>query len=266
MPRSVVTRTLRDSARGFAGWSAYIILMVAAIVSIYPSIGHNPSLVKLVKSYPSTLRAFIGFGGVVDYSSAIGYMGIELFSLMLPLMLIAAAVIAGGRAIAGEEEQATLDLLLANPITRRRLLLGKTAAMVIFVALLVLVVFASLAVSTRIAGMAVTVPHLAAAAAAVGLLGLLYGAIALAVGAATGQRSLAYAVAGAAAVAAYLANALGSLVPALSAVRQASPFYQYAAVDPLRHGLTLRHSGPVAVGVVVLVAVAVWAFDRRDVA
>jgi hypothetical protein len=57
-------------------------------VNTYPSLGHNPSLAKLVQSYPETLKAFIGFGGVVDYSSGIGYLGIELFSLMLPGLLI----------------------------------------------------------------------------------------------------------------------------------------------------------------------------------
>lgn len=266
MPHSVATRTLRDGLRSFVGFATYIVLMVAAIVAIYPSIGHNPSLTKLVKSYPGTLKAFIGFGGVVDYSSAIGYLGIELFSLVLPGLLVAAAVAAGARAIAGEEEQATLDLLLANPLSRPRLVLEKAAALVALVALLSFVAFASLAVSVAAAGLDVTVGHLAAAAAATGLLGLLYGAIALAVGAASGRRGLALAVAGAAAGAAYLANALGSLVDALTPLRQASPFYQYGAVDPLRHGLTFAHATPLAAGTVFLIAVAVVVFARRDLA
>ena len=89
-------RSLRDGLRSLVGFAAYIVLMVAVIVAIYPSIGHNPSLTKLVQSYPGTLKAFIGFGGVVDYGSAIGYLGIELFSLVLPALLIA-AVTAGWR-------------------------------------------------------------------------------------------------------------------------------------------------------------------------
>ncbi len=190
MPRSVLTRTLRDGSRSIAGFGAYIVLMVAAIVSIYPSIGHNPSLDKLVKSYPGTLKAFLGFGGVVDYSSAVGYLGIELFSLVLPGLMIAAAVTAGARAIAGEEEQQTLDLLLANPISRPRLVLEKAGAVAALEALLAVVAFASLAISVTAAGLDISVGHLAAAAAATGLLGLLYGSIALAVGAASGRRGL----------------------------------------------------------------------------
>jgi len=266
MPRSVLTRTLRDGFRSFVGFAAYIILMVAAIVAIYPSIGHNPSLNKLVKSYPGTLKAFLGFGGVVDYSTATGYLGIELFSLVLPALMIAAAVAAGARAIAGEEEQQTLDLLLANPISRRRLVLEKAAAVAALLMLLAIVAFASLAISTAAAGLNISTGHLAAAAAATGLLGLLYGSIALAIGAASGRRGLALAVAGAAAGAAYIANALGSLVSALKPLREASPFYQYGTVDPLRHGLTFAHATPLAVGAIVLIAAAVTAFTRRDLA
>jgi ABC-2 type transport system permease protein len=264
MLHSVTVRTLRDGSRSLIGFAAYIVVLVAAIVAIYPSLGHNPSLAKLVQSYPETLKAFIGFGGVVDYSSGIGYLGIELFSLMLPGLLIAAAVGAGARAIAGEEEHATLDLLLANPISRRRVALEKAGAMFLTLSLLSLVTFAALAVATAAAGMDVTLGHLAAAAFAVELLALLYGALALMVGAASGRSGLALAVAGAAAVAAYLANVLGSLVPALAPLRQASPLYQYAAVDPLRHGLTFEHAAPLAITAALLVAAAVAAFTRRD--
>ena len=263
-PRRVVTRSLWDGRRSFGGFAAYIVLLVAAIVSIYPSLGHNPALTKLVQSYPGTLKAFIGFGGVVDYTSGIGYLGIELFSLMLPALLTAAAVAAGSRAIAGEEEQQTLDLLLANPISRRRLVLEKAAALVALLVLLSVVTFGSLAASTALAGVDVTLAHLAAATTQTALFALLYGAIALAVGAATGRHSLATGVAAGAAVAAYLANALGALVGSLKPLREASPFYQYSVVDPLRHGLVLVHTAPLVAGVVALIVVAVVTFDRRD--
>jgi ABC-2 type transport system permease protein len=253
-----------DNGRSFGGFAAYLVLMVAAIVSIYPSLGHNPSLTKLVQSYPGTLKAFIGFGGVVDYSTGVGYLGIELFSLLLPALLIAAAVMAGSRGIAGEEEQQTLDLLLANPISRTQLVLEKAAALFVLLVALAAVVFAALAVSTSLAGMGVSVAHLAAGVADAGLLALLFGMLALAVGAAAGKRGLALAVAGGAAAAAYLLNALGSLVGALSPLRQASPFYQYSTIDPLRHGLAFAHATPLAATALLLVVAAVVAFDRRD--
>ena len=44
---------------------------------------------------------------------------------MVPLLLLVAAIGAGARAIAGEEERGTLDLLLSTPVSRRRLALEK---------------------------------------------------------------------------------------------------------------------------------------------
>ena len=48
---------------------------------------------------------------------------------MVPLLLLVAAIGAGARATAGEEERGTLDLLLANPLSRRRLIAEKVAAL-----------------------------------------------------------------------------------------------------------------------------------------
>ena len=90
----------------------------------------QPALDKLVDEYPEALKAFIGFGGGIDYATGAGYLGIELFSFMVPLLLLVAAIGAGARAIAGEEERGTMDLLLSNPIGRSRVVLEKGAAIV----------------------------------------------------------------------------------------------------------------------------------------
>ena len=103
--------------------------MAALMVAVYPSVRDNPALNKMVESYPEALKASSAFGGNVDYASGAGYLSSELFSFMVPLLLLVAAIGAGARATAGEEERGTLDLLLANPISRRRLVLEKLAAL-----------------------------------------------------------------------------------------------------------------------------------------
>ena len=69
----------------------------------------------------------------------------------------------------------------------------------------------------------------------------------------------------AAAVAAYLVNGLAPLVSAIDSVKWLSPFYHYAAGDPLRHGLEPAHA-LVLVGIAAVAAiVGLVAFDRRDI-
>jgi beta-exotoxin I transport system permease protein len=263
---SVALKTLRDLRRSFAWWSAGLIGLVALMVSVYPTVRDLPSLNKLVESYPEAIKGFVSFGGELDYTSGPGYLGSELFAIWVPLLLSIATIGAGARATAGEEESGTLDLLLANPVSRRRLVLEKLAALAVEAMLLGLVLWCALAVGTEVASMHVSLLNLAAAITSAVLLAVGFGSIALLVGALIGRRGPAIGIAAAAAVAAYVVNSLASVVHALEPLQKASPFYHYAASDPLRHGLAAAHAG-VLVAIIAAAAVAApIVFDRRDLA
>ncbi len=264
MLRNVFLKTLRDTLRTLLWWSLGLVGMTALMIAVYPTVRDNPALNKLVEDYPDVLKAFIAFGGDVDYTSGPGYLGSELFSFMVPLILLIAAVGAGARAVAGEEEAGTLDLLLANPISRRRFALEKLAALAAEIALLSLVLWLSLLVGVEAVGMDVSPAHLAAATASAALLAVAFGAIAVLVGAATARRSLAIGVPVVGAVAAFLVNSLAALVDFLDPVKLASPFYHYAASEPLRHGLALDHAGFLVLLAVLAGVLAPLALERRD--
>ncbi len=264
MLRSVLTKTLRDGRRGLAWWSAGLVGLVALMVAVYPSVRDNPELNRLVEDYPEALKAFIAFGGNLDYTSAAGYLGSELYSFMVPLLFLVAAVGSGAGAIAGEEERGTLDLLLATPIGRRRLAAEKLGAVAIELAALAVVLWLALWLGVRVVGMEVSGAHLGAATASAFLVALLYGTLAFALGAGTGRRAIAVGVSAAAAVAGYLVNSLAGLVDALERVRVASPFYHYAASDPLRSGLEAGHVLFLAAATAVTAAAGMLLFERRD--
>lgn len=266
MLRNTFLKTLRDTRRALVWWSLGLIGTAALMIAVYPTVRDNPDLNKMVQDYPEALKAFIAFGGDLDYVSGAGYLGSELFSFMVPLLLLVAAIGAGARAIGGEEERGTLDLLLANPISRRRLVVDKLAALAIEVAILALMLWLSLLVGVEIVGMNVSAAHLAGATASAALLAFAFGAIALLLGAATGRRAVAIGVAGAGAVAAYLVNSLAALVDFLEPAKQVSPFYHYVASDPLRHGLGLDHVTFLIVLALIAAALAAITFDRRDLA
>jgi beta-exotoxin I transport system permease protein len=261
---SVLRRSLRDSRRAIGWWSVGLVGLVAMIVAVYPAIHHNRSLTKLARDYPKALKAFIGFGGAVDYTTAAGYLGTELFSFMVPLLLLVVGIGAGARAIAGDERAGTFDLLLANPISRRRVVLERLGAVAAEVLALALVLWASLAIGTALAGMDITGGRLAAASVEGALLALVFGALALLVGCATGSTTTSVAVPAAAAVAAYLVNALAALVHALEPARKASPFYLYTSGDPLRRGLPFAQTALLVLLAGVFGVLSPPALERRD--
>src|SRR5512132_662731 len=102
MLRHVYLKSLRDMRRAIAWWSLGLIAMTGLMISVYPTVRDSPELNKLVDQYPQALKAFLAFGGELDYTSGAGYLGSELFAFMVPLLLSIAAIGAGARATAGE--------------------------------------------------------------------------------------------------------------------------------------------------------------------
>jgi ABC-2 type transport system permease protein len=266
MLRNVFLKSIRDFRRGFVWWTVGLVGYVAMIVSVYPTIRDNPDLNKLVESYPEALKAFIAFGGQFDFTSAAGYLGSELFSFMFPALFLVASVGNGAASIAGEEERGTLDLLLAEPLSRTRIAVEKLGAMCVEVIGLGLVLWVALWIGARAFTMEISAAHLAAATVVLVVLAITYGAVAFMLAGATGRKSLAVGVTVALAVGAYLVNSLAALVDVLEPFQKISPFYHYAAGDPLHRGLDPWHTlFLVAVGVAAAAA-GVVLFGRRDVA
>jgi ABC-2 type transport system permease protein len=185
---------------------------------------------------------------------------------MLPLVFLIFAVGAGSRAIAGEEEQGTLDTLLANPIPRPRVLLEKVAAMVVATLALGAVLVVALVVGVIASDMNIAIVRLVEQVVSLTILAIALGSLSLAIGCLTGSRSMANGVTGAVAVGAYLVDALASSVHALEPYQWLSPFHYYAAHDPIAQGLSAVHAAALVASAALLVGAALVAFERRDLA
>lgn len=264
MLRNVTLKTFRDLARGLVWWGLGLVALVALIAGVFPTVRDNKQLNQLAESYPQAIKGLVSFGGVVDYTSGPGYLGSELFAFMVPLLFLVAAIGAGARAIGGEEERGTLDLLLALPLSRRRLVVEKLAALLGELVVLGLVLWLAVVVAAPLVDLGISVGHAGAAVLNVVALAFAFGAIALLVGAATGHRARAIGITAALAVAAYLVYSLSTLVGFLDQIKEASPFFHYSATNPLRSGLETGHFAfLVAVAVVAGIA-APLLFERRD--
>jgi hypothetical protein len=166
----------------------------------------------------------------------------------------------------GAVGRAELELLLAHPVSRTRLVLQRFAALTATCAWLGLVVWAGTLAALRVADLDVGVGPVTATTAGLVLLALGFGALALAAGALTAHRGPVLGVTAALAVGAYLAHTVGSQVDALRPVQRLSPFWWYLGGDPLRTGLDPGHLALLAAVPLVLLGVALWSLNHRDVA
>jgi ABC-2 type transport system permease protein len=237
--RSVAGKALWERRQSLAAWTVGVVALIAMYAGLYPSISKSVAYTDLINQMPSSLRDLFTAGMPSDLTSGAGYLYIELMSFMAPLVVIAYAVGAGATSIAGDEERHTLDLLLAMPVSRRRVVLEHFAALVGGLIVLAFGMGAALVAFGAAAGMGLSTANVAAAMAHLLMLGAVFGGLALAVGSATGRLSLARAVPSVLAVCAYILNGFGSSVSWLEQARKVSPFYQYIGHDPLRNGLSV---------------------------
>ncbi len=255
--------SLSTGRRSTIGWGIGIAAVAVVYSAFYPSISSSAAdLNKYMQNLPDAVKTIIGN----DYTSPAGYLRAEFFSLLGPILLLVYTIGNGAKAIAGEEEGRSLDLLLSTPLSRGRVVADKAVSLLVTTLAITVFSFLVIIVVGPPFDLSVPVADVAAACVMFLLLGLTFGALALAVGCITGRRVWAIAVAGVVGVATYLLNAIAPTVSALSWARPLSPFRWYLEPDPLTTGLHAENVFVLAALTSVLTVAAVWGFRRRDLA
>lgn len=262
--RTVFAKTIRDQRKALAWWAVGIVGTVLMYASFWPSVRDNAEQFnRYLKDLPEFLSNLIGG---LDFATPEGYLQSELFSFIGPILMLVYAVGAGSRAIAGEEEARTLDLLLSVPVRRRRVLLDKFAAMAMGTLVLTLVMWISVLLLGQPFDLRPDLGGFTAMTLNTFLLGLAFGTLALAIGSATGRRALAIGIPSGIAVASFIVNALAPSVDWLEPFRLLSLFYYYSGGDPFLNGLDPVHASVLLAVTAVALASAAWTFERRDLA
>jgi ABC-2 type transport system permease protein len=264
MLATVFAKTLRDQRKALVWWTVGFVGTVLLYSAFWPNVRDNASqLTKYMKHMPEFMRNLVGG---VDFTTPEGYIQSEVFSFLGPILLLVYAIGAGSRAIAGEEEAGSLDLLLSAPVGRRRVVLDKFWAMLAATFWLALAMWIALLAFGPAFDLRPGLEGFTAASLNLFLLALAFGAVALAVGAATGSKGLAVGVPSGVALITFILNTLAPSVHWLEPYRVLSPFYYYSGGDPILNGLDPLHAVVLGAITVVALASALWAFERRDLA
>jgi ABC-2 type transport system permease protein len=265
--RSVFTKTLRDRRRALVWWTVGIFAYVLFMDAFWPFVAEQrQQLEQLIESLPEGMMAVFGIDTGEELFSSAGYLNSRSFGWVVPVVFAIYAIGMGARALAGEEEDKTIDLLLANPISRSRVLLEKFAAMLVIMAVLGAALWAALLVGDLLFGLGIAADRYFAATLSATLLGLLFGSVALAAGGLGARAGLIVGLVSTLAVAAFLLNSLGGVVDWLDTARKVSPFYYYDSTRPLLNELDTGHAAVLAGVTLVAVGAAVLGFRRRDLA
>lgn len=255
MSGDILAKDLTERRTPVLALGGFLFVMAMFALGLYS--GLQETFDKLTRDMPEQLLTFIG-GDTPG-----GYVLGEIFSLIAPLTMVGYAVMAGSAATAGEEERKTLGVLVAQPVTRRSILLAKATGLVTAVLAIGALFWLGTTLAATVFDIAVDTGGVAAACLHLALLAVMFGTIALAAGSLTGRPGTAAAVAGGAAVAAYLADSMLPLAD-LDSWAELSPWFYYFGSDPLRNGVDIGHLLVLAVVAALALLVAVRSFERRD--
>jgi ABC-2 type transport system permease protein len=252
---------LRVRRRSLIGYSAGMAVYAFVIVALYPTFKDDAGLNKFTEN-GSTVAALFGASGPLTTSA--GWLNANLYANFVPLVVLLLTIGYGAACIAGQCEDGTLGLIATLPVSRLDIILEKAAAMVTLAAP-VAIVTAVCVVAGRRFDVRVDGRGLAGITVGVVLLGIDFGLLAMAAGAAIGSRGSALGTVSASAAVSYLLSSLAPVVGWIRPARYASLFFYAVGDGQLTHGLRLRDAAVLlAFGAVMLVSGRVM-FERLDV-
>ncbi|GEM02930.1 ABC-2 type transport system permease protein [Halolactibacillus halophilus] len=142
---NIVKRELKANLKSVIIWGVAIAFLVTVWMIEYESFAGNPAIDELIAAIPQEMLAVLGMQDFT-LSSLNGFIG--SISLYLYLLLGIQAILLGSSLIAKEERDRTAEYLFTLPISRRRVIVGKTIAAIINLGLLNLVTLLAMILST----------------------------------------------------------------------------------------------------------------------
>jgi ABC-2 type transport system permease protein len=266
MFRSVFRAALWERRLALVWYAVGMAGLVGVTTGVYPTVREGSgTITRLMENLPQGLLSMMGSTNVAELLSPAGFINSRVNASIGAVVLTTLAISAGTAAIAGEEDRKTMDLLLANPLPRIRIVLERFAAMVVLVGAVATAILVVMAVANPIVDLGFSLGNMLASNFELALLALVFGSLALAAGGLTGRRGTTIGVASGVTVATFFINGLAGLVSWLQPPQKLTPFYWLQRSDPLANGLSYADSLLMIAVIGVFLLVAAWGFEHRDV-
>lgn len=265
---SVFAKTLRDSRRAtliVGGALGLLTVVVAAgIISQFDTPAARQEIRNIVESVPPIMQGLAG--KPVNVETLGGYLQYK-YGGFFPLVIGLWSILALAGTLAGESGRGSLDLVVAAPISRRRIAIEKVLGHVLMLAVAMALVGGATALAgsafTSLAGDEISVGAAFSFALWLGLMALIAGAVAFALAPFVGRGSAA-GIAGALMLGGYLLNGYQAAIPELAPFAYVSWFDWTGDHIPLAGRYDWPSVALVALVSVALLAAGVEAFVRRD--
>ncbi|HRV67394.1 MAG TPA: ABC transporter permease subunit, partial [Candidatus Nanopelagicales bacterium] len=256
MLTTVFSKSLLDRWRGAA-----ITVVSLSVLLLFAMAAYRDLDISIYTDLPASLQSLIGIPEDADVAS-LAYSAI--YNSYGAMALGGLAIAMGAGYIAGEERAGTLGVLLGNPKSRTGVLVSKTAALLLIIGLGGVVLWGAGALAPQLLDVNIAGLQVGAYTLHLVMNTLVYGFLALAIGAWTGKYGLAVAASAGVMVISFFAVGLLPLVDALAGFAKFFPWYYLSGSEPLLNGVDWAHIAILSVAIAALFAAALIGINRRD--
>jgi ABC-2 type transport system permease protein len=264
--KPIVRWGLRQRCSYSVWWTIGVTAFVALELSFFPAFKNQAAqLNHTIDQLPASVQSLIGGSGG-NYFSAENYLNSRVFYLVIPILFAVLMISLGSSLLAREERDGTLELLLARPISRGRLLLGKALSGLAITGIIALISLIACIVLSRVVGLPNSAAEITAAMLLSYLLCLVFGAFAFMLTAIGGlARSASVGLTTFFFAASYILTGLVSSAEWLRWPARLLPYYYFKPEAMLSGNYQWSTLIGYAAAVSVFGIIAYFGFRRRDI-
>lgn len=262
----VFIEMLRSHWRSTLYWGLGMALMSLIVLSVIPNVDMLNMYADVIENLPPMLLQMTGMGDVSDIATPDGFIGIGYFSRALIIFAVY-SVLAGLNITSAEENNGTLDYMLSLPVSRTAVVLGRFAAYALMLLVILLFSFAGFVLSQQLTVLPINLAGLGLALLNTLPFNLFIVALCALIAVSVRRRNQAVTAASVLIFVMYIVDALGQAASStvFAPLSRLSIFRYYPSSGVVEAGIVWGTFIPVMALALVMIALTVWRFERRDI-
>jgi len=246
------------------GWGISLALLCAYGLLLYDTLVDpqtQQQYLQLISSYPRELMTF--FGDMTLMFTPGGYLD-TLFFTYIPIVIGIFSILTSASLLAGDEEKGILDLVLAHPISRIKLYIGRLGAYTVATIMILFISWLGFVITLHQTSLDATVWEIILPFLSLFSLLMFFGTLTLLLSMLLPSQQWAAMISGLILVASYFLSSLARLSENLRPIEKWFPMHYYQGGQALTKmnwswfGLLIAFS-------VIFAGLAWWLFERRDI-
>lgn len=245
-------------------WGISLALLCAYGLLLYDTLVDpqtQQQYLQLISSYPRELMTF--FGDMTQMFTPGGYVD-TLFFTYIPIVIGIFSILTSASLLAGDEEKGILDLVLAHPISRMKLYIGRLGAYTVATIMILFISWLGFVITLHQTSLDATVWEIILPFLSLFSLLMFFGTLTLLLSMLLPSQQWAAMISGLILVASYFLSSLARLSENLRPIEKYFPMHYYQGGQALTKmnwswfGLLIAFS-------VIFAGLAWWLFERRDI-